>query len=122
MPVTTRVVIGIVAGMHSTCDKDYGSNHLSGMLGERNMYRGSNPSTVLPTENAKSILESTLLVPNYHNRQGERGRNINLRTSVQEILLLLYMPAILPVTTRVLIGIVAGMFSKVSGWVRCSTL
>jgi hypothetical protein len=58
------------------------------MFGERNMDRGLNPSNVLPTENAKSILESTLLAPNrHHNRQGEWGRNINLRTSVQEILL-----------------------------------
>ncbi len=72
MPVTTHVLIGIVAGMHSICDKDYGSNPLSGMLGERNMDKGSIPSTVPPTENAKAILlESTLLVPNCHNRQGE---------------------------------------------------
>ncbi len=65
------------------------------MFGERNMDRDSNPSTVLPTENAKSILESKLLAPNCQDRQGERGRNINLRTSVQSILLLLDMAATL---------------------------
>jgi hypothetical protein len=114
MPATlpfTTVVTSRVAGMFSICDKDNGSNPTSGMFGERNMDRGSNPSTVLSTENAKSILESTLLAPNRHNRQGERGRNINLRTSVQRILLLLNMPATLPVTPRVLTGKVASMFS-----------
>jgi hypothetical protein len=79
LPVSTCVLIGRVAGMHSMCNKDSGSNPLSGKLGERNMDRGLNPSTVQPTENAKSILESTLLAPNCHNRQQERGRNINLR-------------------------------------------
>ncbi len=48
-------------GMHSKCDKDTGSNPISGMFGERNMDRGLNPSTFLPTENAKSILENMCL-------------------------------------------------------------
>jgi hypothetical protein len=112
MPATTTcVVTGRVAGMSSKCDKNTGSNPISGMFGKRNMDRDSNPSTMLPTENAKSTLESSLLAPSHHNRQGERGRKINLRTSVQRILLLLDMPATLPVTTRVLTGRVAGMYS-----------
>jgi hypothetical protein len=98
--------------MSSKCDKDTGSYPLSSMLGERNMDRSSNPSTVLPTENAKSRLESMLLAPNCHYTQGERGRNINLRTSLQRILLLLDMPATLPVTTHVVTGRLAGMSSN----------
>jgi hypothetical protein len=79
MPVTTCIVTGRVAGIYSICDKDSGSNPVTGMLGKQNMDRDSNPSTVQPTENAKTILESTLLAPNHHNRQGGRGGNINLR-------------------------------------------
>jgi hypothetical protein len=48
MPIGTRVLVGRVAGMHSICDEDSGSNPLSGMLGEQIMNKGSN-----------SILEST---------------------------------------------------------------
>jgi hypothetical protein len=103
---------GRVAGMASKCDKDTGSNPISGMFCKRNMDRDLNPSTVLLTENAKSILGSALLAPICHNRQGERGRNINLRTSVQRILLLLDMAATLPVTTHVVTGRVADMSSK----------
>ncbi len=54
MPVSTRILIGRVAGMHSICDKDSGSNPLSGMLGKWNMDRGLNPSTVQPTEHTLS--------------------------------------------------------------------
>ncbi len=49
---------GRVAGMFIICDKDSGSNPISDMSGKRNMDRGLNFCTVLPTENAKSILES----------------------------------------------------------------
>ncbi len=59
---------GRVASMYSKCDKDTSSYPLCGMFGERNMDRSSNPSTVLPTENAKSVLESMLLTANRHNR------------------------------------------------------
>ncbi len=69
------------------------------MFSERNMKRGANPCTVLPTENTKSILDSMFVTPNRNNRQGEWGRDINLRTSVQSILLLLDIPATLTVTT-----------------------
>jgi hypothetical protein len=43
------------------------------MLGESNMDRDLNPSTVLPTENAKSILESTLLAPDVTVGKERRG-------------------------------------------------
>ncbi len=116
LPVTTRVLIGRVASMHSKCDKDTGSNPINDMLGERNMDRGSNTSTVLPTENAKSILESTLLTPNCHNRQGERGWNINLQNQCPEnITFARHAGHTLPVTTRVVTSRVAGMHSSKGG-------
>jgi hypothetical protein len=61
LPNSTHVLIGRVAAMSNKCDKNIGSNPLRGIIGKRNMDRGSNPRTVQPTENAKSILENTLL-------------------------------------------------------------
>ena len=69
-------------------------------------------NTVQPTVKMLSLYLKARYLRNHFNRQEERGRNINLRTSVQEILLLLDMPATLPVTTRVVTGRVASMHNK----------
>jgi hypothetical protein len=97
LPVTTRVLIGRVAVMPSKCDKDTGSDPISGMFGKRNMYRGSYTSNVCPLKMLSLYLKSHYL--HLSAIVGKESGN-----QVQ--------PATLPVTTRVLIGIVAGMPSK----------
>ncbi len=49
------LLIRRVAGMHSICDKDSGSNPISGILGKRLMDRGLNPNTVQLTEQMLNI-------------------------------------------------------------------